>query len=225
MSIRNPIVSAAATMSLLFLTSASSALAQAQSTAQQKCLNAINKDGTLVAKAQGKANVNCLKGAGKGMLTGTAQACLTADPKAKVQTKKDKTTADQTKFCALAPGFGFTGAASVNNGAVQAELDVVSDIFGPNLDPAVISCSSSKAGCLCQQKVLGDVEKLADKKLLEFLKCKKATLKAGASSVGALRDCVNDDGTPGSIAADTKGMLAKAVKAVNGDIAKKCDMP
>src|SRR5262249_49411345 len=115
--------------------------------------------------------------------------------------------------------------ASVNNGAVQAVLDVVSDIFGPSLDPAVIACSSSKAGCLCQQKVLGDVEKLADKKLLEFLKCKKATLKAGASSVTALQNCVSDADTPGSIAADTKGMIAKAVSSVNTSIAKKCDAP
>ena len=72
----------------ILLMSASAAFAQ-QSTDQQKCLNKLNKDGTLVAKEQGKQNFGCLKGAGAGTLTGTAQACLTADPKGKLLAKKN----------------------------------------------------------------------------------------------------------------------------------------
>src|SRR5262249_45186410 len=162
--------------------------------------------GSLVAKEQGKANLGCLKGAGKATLPGSAQSCLTADSAGKVAAKQSKTTSDQTKFCAQAPNFGYAGAAAINATAKKSEVDLVADIFGANLDSAVITCSSSKAGCLCQQKVLGDVEKLADKKLAEFLKCKKTALKNGASSITSLRNCVNDPGTPGSIAADTKTM-------------------
>ena len=58
----------------------------------------INKDGAAVAKTQGKENIACLKGAGKGTVA-DAQACLTADAKGKVAKAKNKTSSDQTKSC------------------------------------------------------------------------------------------------------------------------------
>jgi hypothetical protein len=224
MSIRNPILQMTAAAGLLVLVSAAGAFAQ-QSKSQQKCLNALNKDGTLVAKQQGKEGLGCLKNAGTGKLVGTAQSCLTADAKGKVQKKKDKTTADETKSCGTAPDFGYTSAATVNAAAVQAELDLTEDAFGADLDAAVIACSTSKPGCGCQQKVSKDVEKLAATKLKEFLKCKKAVLAAGATSAASLRACVDDAGTPGSLAADTKGKLQKGSDKITADIMKKCDTP
>ena len=231
MSIRNLTLSVRASVMFILLPvmfillmSASAAFAQ-QSTDQQKCLNKLNKDGTLVAKEQGKQNFGCLKGAGAGTLTGTAQACLTADPKGKLLAKKNKTSTDETKLCLTPPSFGYTSASTVNDASDQARLDLLADVFGADLDAAVISCTPNKAGCLCQQKVQMAVEKLADKKLKEFTKCKKTVLKAGASSASSLEDCVANAGTPGSIAADTKGLIAKALGVVNTNITKKCDTP
>src|SRR5262245_9970958 len=106
MSLRNPVLSTTAAASFLLLVGASGAFAQAQTVNQQKCLNSLNKDGSLVAKEQGKANLGCLKGAGKATLPGSAQSCLTADSAGKVAAKQSKTTSDQTKFCAQAPNFG-----------------------------------------------------------------------------------------------------------------------
>ncbi|MBY0278699.1 hypothetical protein K2Z84_25475 [Candidatus Binatia bacterium] len=200
------------------------AIAQ-QNTDQQKCLNAINKDGALVAKAQGKASVACVKDAGTGKLVGTADACLTADAKGKIAKAKGKTLSDETKSCGTAPSFGYPGGAATNTGAQQAELDLVADVFGASLDPAITSCTTSKAGCGCQQKVADDVTKLADTKLAEFLKCKKTVLKSGASSAAALEACVADGGTTGSITADSKGKIAKAIVKLTADIGKKCDTP
>ena len=214
----------AATAAVLVLACAGGAAAQ-QSKDQQKCLNAVNKDGTLVAKAQGKANVGCVKDAGLGKLTGTAESCLTEDPKGRLQKAKDKTVADAAKSCTTAPGFGYPGAAATNAGAEQAELDLIEDVFGEPLDAAITSCATSKAGCQCQQKVVAGVQKIADTKLAEFLKCKKAVLKGGANAAAALEDCVDDAATAGSIAADTKGKVAKALVKLGGDITKKCDTP
>ena len=221
MSTRIPMLRAAAA-ALLVLACAGSAAAQ-QSKDQQKCLNTVNKDGTLVAKAQGKANVACVKDAGLGKLAGTAESCLTADPKGKLQKAKDKTVADAAKSCGTAPGFGYPGAAATNAGAEQAELDLIEDVFGEPLDAAITSCTANKAGCQCQQKVAAGVQKIADTKLAEFLKCKKTVLKNGANAAAALEDCVDDAATAGSIAADTKGKIAKAVVKLGGDVAKKCD--
>lgn len=209
----------------LLLISGLGAYAQLQTGTQQACLNAVNKDGAAVFKTQGKEHLGCLKGAGKGALTGTAQACLTADGKGKVAKAKGKTTADATKSCGTPPSFGFTSAATANTAAQQADLDLVADVYGANLDAAVVSCGSNKAGCACQQKISKSVEALAAVKLATFVACKKATLKAGATSSTALTDCVQNAGTPGSIEADTKGKIAKARTGLNAAIVKSCDGP
>jgi hypothetical protein len=222
MSKRTPILSMTVGAGALVLVSVLGAWAQLQTGDQQKCLNAVNKDGAAVAKEQGKENVACVKGAGKGTLTGTAQACLTADAKGKVAKRKSKTTADETKSCTPPPDFGFTGAAAVNTAAQQAEVDLVADVYGANLDAAILSCTSNKAGCACQQKVSASLEKLAATKLAEFVKCKKTFLKAGADSATDLEGCVSNSGVQGSIAADTKGKIAKAVSGLNGTIGKAC---
>lgn len=224
MSTRNPLFAATAGMSFLALLSASAAVGQPQNTAQQKCINKLNKDGAGVAKAQGKENATCVKKAGKNQLTGTAQACLTADTKLKVQGKKDKTVADQAAFCGTTPNYGYTSAPTVNAAAVDGQLDLVADVFGANLDAAVIDCGTSSAGCKCQSKIIKDVEKLAKTKLGIFVKCKKQALKAGATSVAALAACVTGP-DPNSISADAKGKILKDLNKINADIGAECDTP
>lgn len=224
MSTRKLMLMTVAAVSGLVLASTST-FAQ-QSSAQQKCLNAINKDGAAVAKTQGKESIGCLKSAGKGVLTGPAvQACLTADAKGKVQKAKDKTSADQTKNCGTAPTIGYTSAAAINTAAQQGEIDLTADVFNTDLGAAAISCTTNKPGCTCQQKVQKIVEQLASTKLSTFVSCKKTVLAAGANTNAALMKCVNDAATAGSIAADTKGKIAKLVTKLNDTITKSCDTP
>ena len=217
MSMRDAMITTTTAVSFLMVVSASGAFAQ-QSAAQQKCLNAVNKDGAAVARTQGKENVACLKGAG-------TQVCLTADAKSKVSKAKSKTTADASKSCGTVPSFGYTSAAIINGAAAQGEVDLTADVFGPDLGLAVIGCTSNKAGCACQQKILKTVEQLASVKLAAFVKCKKAVLAAGATSAESLRKCVSDDGQPGSIADDVNGKIAKTVDALNAAITKSCNPP
>jgi hypothetical protein len=217
MSMRDAMITTTAAVSFLMVVSASGAFAQ-QSAAQQKCLNAVNKDGAAVARTQGKENVACLKGAG-------TQLCLTADAKSKVLKAKNKTAADATKSCGTPPDFGYTSAAIINGAASQGEIDLTADVFGPDLGPAVIGCNPNKAGCACQQKILKTVEQLASVKLAEFVKCKKAVLEAGTNSAAGLVNCIENPGTPGSIAADTKGKIAKTLTSLNAAITKTCTPP
>lgn len=191
-----------------------------------KCVAALNKDGAAVGQTQGKENLACLKAAGKADLTGTAEACLTADAKGKVAKKTEKTTADEAKLCGDAPDFAYTSAATVNTVARQAELDLVEDVFGPDLDAAVASCATSAKACKCQNAVLGSVEKLAKAERAAFLKCKKVALATadGAEDVAA---CVVDVATAKSIAAERQpgGKIAKESLKLAGAITKKCDAP
>lgn len=225
MPIRNPTLSMALGAVALLLVSALGAWAQLQTSGQQACLNAVNKNGAAVARTQGKENLACLKGAGKGTLVGTAQSCLGADAGGKVAKAQGKTTAAEAKSCGTAPSFGYTGAATVNAAARQAELDLVADVYGASLDAAVIGCGSNKAGCTCQQKVSKDIEAHAAAQLATFVACKKSALKAGATSATALADCVDDGATAGSIAQDTKGKISKVFGKLTDDIIKACDGP
>lgn len=203
-------------------TAASSAFAQPQDKDQQKCINKLNKDGAKVAQAQGKENLGCLKSAGKNQLVGTAQACLTADAKQKVQKKLDKAVADDTGFCGTVPNYAYTGGAEVGTAAQTGELDLIADVFGSPLDAAVIDCATDKDGCLCQQKAMKAAEKIAAAKLKEFVKCKKNALKNGATSDEDIEDCVDEDSTAGSIAADSKGKIAKKQQKLEDDVAANC---
>jgi hypothetical protein len=210
----------------LLLVSALGAWAQLQNGDQQLCINKLNKGAALLAKTQGAENVNCVKLAGKGTLIGSAQACLTADAKGKVAQRGTKMTADENAKCVGSPpDYAYTSAAIMIAAAKDAEVDLVADVYGPNLDAAIITCASSKTGCACQEKVSKAVEAVAFVKFFEFVKCKKAVLKAGATTEAAVAKCVNDAATAGSIAADSSDKVAKSVDKLEDTIVKKCDTP
>lgn len=224
MAKRNSVLSMTLAATGLLAFSGLGVWAQVQTSPQQACLNAINKNGAAVAKTQGKENVACVKAAGKAGPTG-AQACLTLDAKGKVAKAKGKTTAAETKSCGTPPSFGYTSAAAVNTAAQQASLDLTADVYGANLDAALVSCAADKAKCGCQQKVTKDVEAIAAVKFATFVGCKKAALKAGANSATALANCVSDGGKVGSIAADSKGKIGKSLAKLTADVGKACDAP
>jgi hypothetical protein len=198
------------------------AFAQVQSKGQQACVNGLNRAGAAVAKAQGREHLGCVRSAGKGTLVGPAQACLTADAKGKVAKASAKTVTAETKSCGTAPDYGYVGATAVNAAAKQADLDLVADVYGADLGAAVIACATNGVGCTCQQKVSKGVEALAAVKLATFVACKRAALRAGATSAAALAACVGDGGTSASIAADKKGKIAKLLAKLSATVTNGC---
>ncbi|MBX3024346.1 hypothetical protein KF840_05490 [bacterium] len=203
--------------------------AGAQLTAgQQKCLNTLNADAAKLAQTQGKENVACLKRATAGALPAgqNADACLLADGKGKVTDLQDRIASDYAARCAATPPpFGLpSGTAAAVVAAVPRDqsLALAADIFGASLRTAAIDCASDKAACGCQNAVAKAYEKLVATTFKTFVQCKKAALKAGANSGAALAACVDDAGTPGSIAADSKQQIAKRVSQLAGIAGKKC---
>jgi len=211
---------------LAALCCAASASAQL-TTAQQKCVTTLNADAVKLAAVQGKANVACLKSAGKGKLPSgqSADACLRADAKGKLAAAQSKVDGDYAASCQVPlPSFGLpSGTAAVIAAIAPDEsLSLLADVFGASLTNASVSCSADKLACGCQQAVSKGYEKLAATQLKTFLACKKAALKDGATSAAGLQDCIADSGTEGSIAADSKGKIAKAVGKLGDTITKKC---
>ena len=208
---------------------ASSAGAQLN-TAEQKCVNALNKDVAKLASVQGKANVACLKNAGTGKLPSgqSADACLRADTKNKLSAAQSKVAEHYADLCVVdPPAFGVPAGTAAVVAAVPSDqsLSLIADVFGASLSNAAISCATDKVACGCQQAIANGYEKLAKTQLKTFLGCKKATLEAGAMSSSGLEDCVDNGATAGSIAADSKTKIAKAETKLGDAITKKCPTP
>jgi hypothetical protein len=217
------------------------AFADPPSKDQQKCITKLNKDGSKLAATQAKAITKCIRDCGKGKLDKCPDntTCWTDDPKQKIAKKAQKTIDDANKSCVDdLPEFGLPGgsaaadiAAAVNAAAIDETLTLAEDVFGPRdaLLTTLISCDADKDGCKCQQKVAKDFDKLAATKIKEFVKCKKFALKEGkepfplgAASAADLEACVSDAGTPGSIAADSKGKILKKADKIAKDAFKQC---
>jgi hypothetical protein len=194
---------------------------------QQACLNAMNKDAAKLAAAQGKVNGACLKDAGKGKLPAgqSADQCLLADAKGKVAKASAKIGTDFTARCGTLPPFGLpvgSVSAQITDLTLDQSFNLLADVFGASLSTAAADCGAEPALCKCQRTVGKMYEKLAKAKFKEFVKCKKAALKAGAMVASALQACIDDAGTPGSIAADSKGKIGKARNKLGDAIGKKC---
>jgi pimeloyl-ACP methyl ester carboxylesterase len=215
---------------LALLLCATSAAAQLDGD-QQKCVNTLNKNAAKLAKTQGKENVACLKAAGGGKLPvgQSADECLLADGKGKLAALQAAITDAAADLCTTnPPSFGLPGGttATVINGVVRDQsLNLLADVFGASLSTAAISCATDKPGCQCQQAIAKAYEKLAATELKLFLGCKKATLKAGAAASAALEDCVDSGSEPNSIAADSKGKVAKKHTKLTDAVVKKCAAP
>ena len=158
------------------------------SKAEQKCVNAMNKDGQKVDNKQLKENEKCLADFQKGKLAGNIETCLTADLKNKVGKAQEKTAKDDAKLCNPAPAFAYTGAANVNQAAVDGPIDLIHDIFGDPVDNApIVPKAANKDTAACQFEMLKSADKLEDTVLKELNKAKKKALKEpSVNSAGQL---------------------------------------
>ena len=219
-------VRAVTVIAVLLLVGAGAARAQL-SKDQQGCLNALNKDAAKLSAVRGKVSGACLKEAGKGKLPAgqSADQCLQADAKGLIAKATAKLNGDFTDKCGMLPNFGVpsgTTAGIIAGVAIDQSLNLLADVFGASLTTGAADCASDKTGCGCQQAIDKAYEKIAATSFKQFVSCKKAALKADASTAAALEDCVDDGGTAGSIAADGKQKIAKAVAKLADAVTKKC---
>ncbi len=192
---------------------ATHALAQSQNKTQQGCINQMNKSGQKVLATQGKANSSCVKDAGANKLGGTAQACLTADPKNKLSKAQQKTVDGEAKKCTAAPAFAKTDSATVNAAAAGEELGLMEDVLANPLDGAIIDGDVDKDGASCQAAVVKATEKLTSTYAKTFNGCKKDELKNNASNEGQIAGCLGQD---------PKGKIGKTETKLADTPAKKC---
>ena len=129
---------------------------------------------------------------------------------------KAKTELDFALKCSGSEGaVGVTDPTTVNDAAVQKDLNLIHDIFGPDLDASIVREASDKTTARCQQKVASTVKKCQDVKLREFNKCKKAGLRKGV--------IVTPAGIEACIFPDPRGKIARAcIDKVQQQVEKRC---
>ena len=103
-----------------------------------------------------------------------------------------------------APSFGYTSAANGNAAATDSESALAHDVFGDDLDLAIVSKVDDKDAAACQKAVLKGVASCQKTRRAEFVRCKKVGLKkATIADVDELAACLGSD---------PKGKIAKVVR-------------
>ncbi len=192
--------------------------------AQQRCIQKLNESGAFVAKAQHAVNAKCLADAAKGTLVGAAQDCLANDPNGKVGKAQAKTAAAETKKCNPAdlPGFAYVGSAAVNAAGEAQPIALMADLFGPNLDLAVIAKAVDPAGARCQGDVAKATNALADRLFKLAYKEKKLLLAGKEDGSLAISNEALETQLFAFLEADPSGKIARKASELRTAAQQKC---
>ena len=157
------------------------------------------------------------------VMFGRAQAMLgivkqAARGKGKVAKARDKATSGEVKKCSERPAFGYVGAAAAADAGAAASLALVEDVFGADLDAAVVTKSADKAGAACQAELLKGAQKALETAWKEAGKAKKAA--GGKDAKGGGKDAKAKGGkSPPKAAKSPPKKGAKDAKKKHGDAA------
>ncbi len=209
------------------------AAAQLQSKHQIRCLKELWKAGVQVSQAQAKDNVSCVKSSTKGRLSNgmAAQECLAADMKQRVAKKQERAVSVANAKCSVEqPTYGSTDPETVSDVSSTSQIDLVMELFGADVESAMVACSEDKVGCRCQSKALAAAANISVVQLKEFAGCAKRAIKVntapflgGVLSTSELERCLSDDTVDWSVAADQRGKVAKAAAKLSAVVAGKCE--
>ncbi len=183
----------------------------AQTKDQQKCVNALNRSLEKVSVAYAKAILKCSKGYARS--GSSAEACL-LEPNRRIERAEQRTIRDEGKRCTdPLPDFGSTDAATVNAAAEQETTEMIRDIFGADLDLALITRVDDKDAAKCQESTLKSTGQCQRARLKAFNRCKKTGLRKDIVRDSAdLEDCLGDD---------PRGAVARVCDPVMGKLAKR----
>jgi hypothetical protein len=179
-----------------------------------------------VDKQQNKAAYKCIKKEGAGKLTTPVETCLTADDKGKVQDAKDKLSKlfDAGEACDGQAGTDLvTGSATAGTAFQNGPLDLLHDIFGPDLDAGQLA--QTKPDRNCQAKVSKRAIQMFDEWLKTFRLCMKREVHDGAATTGAVvAACLAGSGQngTGSTLLDPRDKIGKRGTKLDTTVTNQC---
>lgn len=183
---------------------------------EQTCIKAINLAVGRVADIQGKVSAGCVRDGGRGTIA-NAQTCVELDARGRVGGNQSRALRLVGRACTTVPSFGAGDVGAANDAARDEAIELLADVFGPDLQDALIQMADDRAGALCQQWVSGSYEKLAAMLRREFYACKSARMKlASIRSRAGMESCFDNWST------DPRGKLLKARQRLARTIDDKC---
>ncbi len=181
-----------------------------------------------VVKAQNRTSRACVKNANKGAVSklgvpATAQACLTNDVGGKVAKAVAATVSNEAANCdpLELPDFGYSDAATVNAAASSQALGSIGDLFGADLDAAIIDEAADKAGARCQQEVVKRSTAIADTLFKMAVKHTKNAL-AGKGTAQVFSSTGLEASLLGELQGDPEGKAAKKRSQLSSGVTKRC---
>jgi hypothetical protein len=153
-----------------------------------------------------------MRAAANDNLVGSIESCVTSDLRGRVASAVVRTEVAALNQCTEEPpGFGATDALTVTDNGIRHEIDLIHDIFGPNLDPVIVPTALNKPASNCQRIVTKMLTKCQEIKLKEFNRCKTAGLRAGSvTHAASLRSSC--------LGADPRERVARACDPTTGRI-------
>lgn len=185
--------------------------------AQTDCLLAANKAVASVASTEGKTIAGCVKAAVGGKLVEpNIAACIDGDAKGKVAKAHEKAAGSVAKACPTTPPFGITDVSGMMlvNGTAGARKNLLTKLFGSDLDAVFISKASDAAGASCQGALMKAIDKCWAARMSAYIACAPSALASPAPNAAMLGDCRSSD-PDGAVA-------AACVTAIQDTLDKKC---
>lgn len=187
-----------------------------QSGRQKACIKGVNQAVGRVADIQAKVSFGCIRDQLRGEVP-DAQACLLLDPDTRVASNQQRAERTATRLCVSAPDFGTAPIADANAAARDAEVALVTDVFGSDVALALIPAAIAPADALCQQWLTKTLGTLSAAKRREFNYCKTNRLRIDTIRSGAsLQDCL------AQVLADPRGKIAKRLARLDAVVADYC---
>jgi hypothetical protein len=178
------------------------------------CLSGLNGAGARVGAAVTRQLLQCMRDGARGRLLAgeTAEACLGTDPTGRIAGSRSRTQSVFARRCSNPPTFGPTSPDAVN-AAFAAPLRI-HEVFGPNLDAALIDARTDLQGAACQAVVARSMARIALAKVVAFNACARQGCRKGTiSSAADLEGCIG---------ADTGQRVTHALATAQALVKRKC---
>lgn len=206
---------ASLTLAIAFLSG--DAHAQAQSSAQQNCINAMNKGGGDLATDESMVYAKCFSAAESNKLgSQTVQECVVTDPRGDVAEGIDDLVALEDENCLVqTPSFGYVGSSAAVDEAIQGVDRLTMDIFGCSVGPDFAQLTRLERKC---RHVVGrGLMRLVEARAKAFRECKKNRLALGTITSGSgIGDCIEE------VLTNASGRIGLTYTKMNRELVDRC---
>lgn len=194
--------------------------------AAQKCVNEMNKGAASLAQIRGAAGFACMKYASKGDAgklgtPATAQDCLGNDVGGKFANAAAKLEAKEDAVCAAGASFAYSDAAGIADAVALGGEELMADLFGANLDAALILFATNPDGARCQQEIVKRANAATAALWKLTVKQKKAIL-LGKKVPTALSSDDLAAQLMAFLASDQRGAVSKPFTALSRGSGRRC---